>query len=207
MQNGVANAALEPVTWLTLLKLASAGAIGAALIAGLVALIGHLITRSNAKLQATITRDSSALAAQIAADNAKLQADVSRQSSELSNRISQENARLSAKLSANIKLADMRQAWVNNLRSDMAEFQALAVTPDLDYQKQTKFYQLMARIELSMNPGDEDYGELSKALYAYIEGGNVDERRANDPRYVAVCQRILKREWDVLKAEIGSVAS
>lgn len=44
-----------------------------------------------------------------------------------------------------------------------------------------------------------------RVLYAYIKGRNAEERRANDAPYVAVCQRILKREWDVLKAEIRGI--
>lgn len=195
----------EPAAWIQIMQAVGFGAVGAAVIGGIVALVGHFITRSNSKLQAKIAQDSSALAAQISDSNAKLGAEVSRQGSELSNRISRENARLAATLSANIKLAEMRQAWINNLRSDMAEFQAMAVTPDMDFQRETKFYQLMARIELSLNPQDEDYGALETALNQYIKGGGEAERRANDAPYVAVCQRILKREWDVLKDEIEAI--
>lgn len=197
--------AAEPTTWIQIAQAVGVGAVAAAAVAGIVALIGHLIARSNAKLQAKIAQDASALAAQISDSNAKLGAEVSRQGSELSNRISRENARLAATLSANIKLAEMRQAWINNLRADMAELQAMAVTPNKDFQSETKFYQLMARIELSLNPEDEDYGALETALYQYINGTDETERRANDAPYVAVCQRILKREWDVLKAEIKGV--
>ena len=181
------------------------GVIVAALIAGIVALVGHLIGRSNTKLQAEIARKASELAAQISEGNTKTTAEVSRQASELSNKISRENAQLAARLSANLKLAEMRQAWINNLRADMVEFQAMAVTPDMDFQRETKFYQLMARIELSLNPQDVDYAELSGTLYRYIEGDDVEQRRANDVPYLAVCQRILKREWDVLKDEIRTV--
>jgi hypothetical protein len=87
----------------------------------------------------------------------------------------------------------------------MAKFQAMAVTPEIDFQRETKCYQLMARIELSLNPDDVDYAELSGTLYRYIEGTDVEQRLANDLPYVAVCQRILKREWDVLKNEIRAV--
>lgn len=160
----MSNAAAELASWTGIMQAVGVGAIGAALVGGIVTLIGHLISRSNTKLQAGIARESSALAAQISENNAKLSADVSRQGSELSNRISRENARLAARLSSNIKLAEMRQAWINNLRTDMAEFQAMAVTPEMDYQRETKFYQLMARIELSINPNDDEYEELARPL-------------------------------------------
>ena len=199
------SAAQSIWTWLGPLFGALA-AILAASVAGGVALYGHRVSRSNSELQASIAKSTSELSAKITKDNAELQARISRDNTALTNDMSRENARLSAALSANVKLADMRQSWINNLRSDMAEFQALAVTPGLPYQEKVEFYKLMARIELSMNPRDEDYAELVRRLYKYINAEGEEEKRANDAPYVAVCQSILKREWDVLKSEIGSVS-
>lgn len=198
---------LETANWLQIMQAAGVGVVAAAVVAGIVGLVGHLIARSNAKLQAQIARESSTLAAQISESNARLGADVSRQGSELSNRISSENARLAATLSANIKLAEMRQVWINNLRADMAEFQAMSVTPGLDFQRETKFHQLRTRIALSLNPEDEDYERLEGVLRLYVEGAADEDGGAMEARYVAVCQRILKREWEVLKAEIKAVTS
>ncbi len=201
----MANPVVDIPPWAAILGAIGVGTFAAAVVAGLVALVGHRVSVLNAKLQAEIADGASRLAAEISRGNAALSAEVAREASEQSNRISRDNARLSAKLGANLKLAEMRQAWINRLRADMAEFQAMAVTPDLDFQRETKFYQLMAGIELAINPADEDYEELSRTLYRYIEGAGIEEKRANDAPYVMVCQRILKREWDVLKAEIRAV--
>lgn len=168
----VTMAATPIADHLPLLQWAGASVVLAAIVAGIIALVGHLITQ---------------------------------QGSRLTNHISRENARLATALTANVKLAEMRQAWINSLRNDMAEFQALAVTPRLEFQEKTEFYKLMARIELAMNPEDQDYQELSRSLYAYITNNSFEERRKNDVPYIKVCQNILKREWDVLKKEVQSV--
>lgn len=148
-------------------------AIAVALIAGLFALIGHLIGRSNTKLQAEI---------------------------------SEKNAKLQTRLAANLKLAEMRQAWINSLRDDMAAFQSIGVTPDASQTKMQEFYRLGTRIELFMNPDDENYPDLQQALYAFLQAQTTKEKYAANPGYVEVCQKILKSEWDVLKAEITTVA-
>jgi hypothetical protein len=131
----------------------------------------------------------------VAWSNARLQAALAR-----------ENARLQTKLSANVKLAEMRQAWINSLRDDMSAFQSLGVTPGLDQQKEREFYRLGTRIELFMNPDDEDFEELSDCLYEFLTAKTVDEKYSANPQFVEVCQRILKREWDKLKLEVESVA-
>lgn len=56
-----------------------------------------------------------------------------------------------------------------------------------------------------MNPQDPDYQELQDCLYAYLQADDDHGKYAANPRYVEVCQRILKREWDVLKKEIQLV--
>src|SRR5688572_23784526 len=70
----------------------------AALLAALVAFFGHVVARSNAKLQANLARDLATSANQETAANARLQTT----------------------LAANLKLADFRQNWINSLRDDMA---------------------------------------------------------------------------------------
>jgi len=148
-------------------------------------MIGHWITRSNAKLQVNLGL----------------------QTSEAANRQSKENAKLETKLAANLKLAEFRQAWINSLRDDMAAFQAYGVTPGLGQEKEQEFYRLGTRIELFMNPTDPDFPALQDSLYAFLFAKEIGEKYAANPDYVAVCQRILKREWDVLKKEIKEVAA
>ena len=160
-------------------------AIAAAFVAGMVALIGHWVSRANTKLTTDINRE----AARLAAEQAR------------------ENARLAAKLQANLKLAEMRQAWINSLRDDMAAFQARGITPGNTPETDIDFYRLGTRIELFMNPADSEFEALSNALYTFLQARTIEEKFGANPRYVAVCQRILKREWDVLKAEIRQVSA
>ncbi|MEM1197517.1 MAG: hypothetical protein AAGH57_15550 [Pseudomonadota bacterium] len=164
--------------------LASYAAVIAAVVGGAFLLIRTLIERSATKLQAEIQRE-----------NAKLSADIQR-----------ENASTHAKLSSNIQLAKFRQAWIDGLREDMAKFQSFGVTPELDQRTKREFYELGTRIELRLNPDDEDFTELHDAMYEFLDASNIAQKYSANPRFVAVCQRILKKEWDVLKGEVKSVA-
>jgi hypothetical protein len=103
-----------------------------------------------------------------------------------------------------LKIAEMRQEWINNLRNAMSTFQSIGVTPDLDHQMLKEFYEHGTKIELMMNPNDQDYGELERCLYNFLDARTVDEKFAANLPFVRVCQRILKREWEVLKAEIAA---
>lgn len=157
--------------------------IAAAVVAALIALIGHMISRSNARLHADLARDTA----------------------NQTNMIARKNAELQTELSAKLKLAEMRQAWINSLRDDMAAFQSLGITPNILQGEQQEFYRLGTRIELFMNPLDEDFSELQRALYAFLAARDKPTKYAANPAYVSVCQRILKREWDVLKRDIESI--
>ena len=168
------------------LKIALVSAIAlvtAAVIGGVIGLIGHWTARSNARLQSRISKEIA----------------------DQTNCISQSNAKLQTHLAANVKLADFRQAWINGLRDDMAAFQALGVTPGVAQRSEQEFYRLGTRIELRMNPQDPDYDELHECLYAFLHADDDHRKYAANPRYVEVCQRILKREWDVLKNEVQLV--
>ncbi len=87
----------------------------------------------------------------------------------------------------------------------MSEFQSIGVTPDLNPGRLREFYALGTKIELLMNPADQDYNTLQNCLYEFLkssEGSTYDKYSIN-PRYLEVCQRILKREWDRLKEELN----
>ncbi|MBX9729786.1 MAG: hypothetical protein K2X59_00510 [Sphingomonas sp.] len=103
-----------------------------------------------------------------------------------------------------LKIAEMRQAWINSLRDAMSVFQSWAVTPDLDHTEKREFYEAGTKIELFMNPEDEDYEALQHVMYEFLGAADPGEKYAANPKYVEVCQRILKREWETLKSEIHS---
>ena len=152
----------------------------AAFFAACVAAIGHWVNRDNAKFQGSIALDSSR--------NTNIQV--------------RENAKLNARLTSKLKLVEMRQSWINGLRDDLAAFQAIGVTPDVEHANEREFYRLGTRIELFMNPNDIDFPELKRCLYAFLEAESTLEKYSANPAFVSVCQRILKREWEVLKAEM-----
>jgi len=134
-----------------------------------------------------------------------LPAWLNRQSAKLSAEIARDNARLQAKLTANVKLAEFRQRWIDCLREDMAKFGSLGVTPDLDHNSMQEFYELGTRIELRMNPNDENFAELQDCMYAFLGAELIEEKFAANPRFVRICQEVLKREWDVLCREVREV--
>jgi hypothetical protein len=58
------------------------------------------------------------------------------------------------------------------------------------------------RIELFMNPNDPDYEELQRCLYKFLGAETKGEKYGANAPFVVVCQRILKREWEVLKQDL-----
>jgi len=101
-----------------------------------------------------------------------------------------------------LKISEMRQAWINNLRDAMAAFQSYGVTPGLDHHKKREWYEAGTKIELLMNPADPDFEELQQRMYAFFGATELGDKFSTNPQFVAVCQRILKREWEVLKSEV-----
>ena len=104
-----------------------------------------------------------------------------------------------------LKISEFRQQWINDLRNAMAEFQSYGVMPNGDPTKRREFYRLGTKIELLMNPNDTDYGSLHALLEEFFDKASAteDEKFEVDERYVAICQRILKREWNRLKSDFG----
>ena len=106
-----------------------------------------------------------------------------------------------------LKIAEFRQQWINKLRSSMAEFQSYGILPNLDPTTEREFYKLGTEIELLMNPNDKDYCALKDSLYSFLSSakGSVIEKYKNNPRYIEICQKILKREWERLKTDLERV--
>ncbi len=105
-----------------------------------------------------------------------------------------------------LKVTEMRQALINNLHEAMASFQSYSVTPDLDHTGRREFYEHGTKIELLMNPKNPDYDELQGCRYSFLSADTLADNFSANPQYVAVCQCILKREWEVLKREIAAAS-
>ena len=104
-----------------------------------------------------------------------------------------------------LKIAEMRRSWIDNLREAMSKYQSYGVTPGLDHGTMREYYEWGTRVELLMDPGDPDYNELHNCLYKFLSAETLKEKYAANPNYVAVCQRILKREWDRLEKEVRTL--
>jgi hypothetical protein len=114
------------------------------------------------------------------------------------------NANKQLRSAHTLKVAEMRQQWINSLRDAMSKYQSYGVTPGVSHTTERQFYECGTRIELLMNPKDPDYAELHNCLYAFLAADGIREKYSANPDFVEICQRILKREWDNLKAEIAS---
>lgn len=44
-------------------------------------------------------------------------------------------------------------------------------------------------------------------MYAFLHAVNIWEKYENNPEYIAVCQDILKTEWEVLKRDIENATN
>ena len=105
------------------------------------------------------------------------------------------------------KIAEFRQAWINELRDSMAGFQSLGVTPNLDHAMEREFYRFGTKIELLMNRRDPNYRQLCDRMYAFLEATTIEEKFGCNAPYVRICQDILKNEWEVLKKDMIDASS
>jgi hypothetical protein len=99
----------------------------------------------------------------------------------------------------------MRQAWLNSLREEMTTVVALGVAGEVKKGPTEAYSRAGTKIELLMNPADPDYPALKQAMARILGVESGDEVMSVNDEFVGVSQRILKREWEVLKNEIKSV--
>ena len=115
------------------------------------------------------------------------------------------NANKQIKSAHNVKIAEMRQKWISDLREAMCEFQSYGVTPNLDHKRKREFYRHGTKVELMMNPKDVNYKKLQDIMYNFLDANSVEEKFRANPAYVEICQKILKAEWETLKKEVKSL--
>jgi phosphate/sulfate permease len=106
-------------------------------------------------------------------------------------------------LQKQLKLADFRVEWINELRSELVRLQAAILVHRSKRSAETEreIVQMAAAIILRMNPDDEDYDELSIEIR---KGLNFSMKKEEVETYeiAEVARRILKREWDRLKSDL-----
>lgn len=122
-----------------------------------------------------------------------------------------------------IKISEFRQAWINNLRSDIALYISKAdewvtlyymsngnqksdadkeTIPEI-YKVKFEAFTIRRRIEMMFKPGDNE--DFLKDLQNLCDPRLIDEYGSHEEwnnvakRSVADARRLLKREWEVTK--------
>lgn len=153
---------------------------------------------------------SALVAAVISAVVAILGQRVSRQNAELAAKIAQKNAELAANLEVAKTLAKSRQEWINILREDMAQFVGLSAkrsrclisNEEFSGEEFARMVALSARIQMRLNPKDEDFDELLGAMSdCSLKKAPAILGKATKS-FTRISQRLLKREWEALKKEL-----
>ena len=109
---------------------------------------------------------------------------------------------------AELKKSEFRQAWINDQRNDLAALVGASLRLTLDDPIVTETdASTFARILMRMNPKDEDYKELKELLERHTYGLNQGESLVFEHSLIEIGQRILKREWEVLKKELNQTNS
>lgn len=105
-------------------------------------------------------------------------------------------------LNHQLKLADFRQAWINDMREDFAIYidQSWRSKSNENVQAKTEKRMAQARIMMRMNPCDPDYQIMLDSLRRPFSKPEEDSEAL-----VVVGQRILKREWERLKDDLKKV--
>ena len=122
------------------------------------------------------------------------------------NRITSERQ---AQLAASLKVADFRQAWINDLRDSLVELQAISIVPFshmkaiADYDgKPDESLRVVAKIALLLNRKDHYYSDLVEKITKFQEAPTNALKRQYRSELVTCCQDVLKIEWERLKAEL-----
>lgn len=116
---------------------------------------------------------------------------------------------------SNSGVTQFRQKWIDNVRDAISVFIAKAeVISMLDYDEDEAYFehfkelsQMQHKIELFLNPQEEDHNEIVELLNdirEIIHEETIDEK-LEDKMYdkiqklLNVSKRVLKREWNVVK--------
>jgi hypothetical protein len=104
-----------------------------------------------------------------------------------------------------IKIAEFRQAWINDLRESMARFHSIGILENA--RTEPDFYRLGTKIELLMDRNDVRFQPLKDIMYGFYSATTEFERLACNGPFVEISQDILKTEWEKLKTDLNKAAS
>lgn len=115
--------------------------------------------------------------------------------------------RANRRIATQLKLVEFRQAWINDLRDQLAAYYGKVAVAGPNFNGWDELAQIGNKILLLMNPEDKDYNALVGVLTRVTDAmhGQVGEAVAAHSEMRDIAQRILKREWNRLKDDLGSV--
>lgn len=127
------------------------------------------------------------------------------------NRTSRKLADKERALGVQLKLAEFRQAWIDSLREDIACYAAVTFHTESDPIPAANLREIVtlgARIRMRLNTSDPDYEAFIAALsYSLPTTGEQREQAKTGATAVSIGQKILKREWERLKADLVEIES
>lgn len=132
---------------------------------------------------------------------------------------------IAAVITRQIKISEFRQAWINGLREDIAEFMSKAdewvdlyldFNHEFDQAKKANIakrldkikygsYKIFRRIELRFKPDDKEANNLLANLITLLDPSKLPETGAKAKWHsmaedvVVQARHILKKEWEVTK--------
>jgi hypothetical protein len=103
-------------------------------------------------------------------------------------------------------VAGFRQKWIDKVIDTLCDHQSiLAVTPvggKPGIEDDKKLAASRAKLEILLNPGEEDTVELLKAMDAVDKSSTDSEFAQRSSEMTTIARRLLKREWDRIKTEL-----
>lgn len=112
-------------------------------------------------------------------------------------------------LSSELKLSDFRQSWIDALRDDLSLASKLAARFEEDFKDsviKAELVEVIARVRMRMNPNDPDDDALAAAFAKALGASKVAYGWDDETEAISIVgQRILKREWERLKADLKRI--
>lgn len=121
---------------------------------------------------------------------------------QLANSAAEKREKNNRRIAVELKKAEFRQVWINDMRADLAEYSALHWSAELQGGPEEKRHAiaLQARILMRMNPEDPDYDALVLSLMNPV----ADQTKGRQALAI-VGQKFLKREWGRLKDDLDAI--
>jgi hypothetical protein len=105
------------------------------------------------------------------------------------------------------KVAEFRQAWINNVIDTLSEHHSIISTipagQSANSGDERKLAGLKAKLAILLNPDEADTVALLNAMEKVDASKTDQEFAANEAQMLTVARRLLKTEWVRLKGELA----